>query len=300
MITFIRNFFSVIYWWEWGIVAVGIVLIVVLGFIFKKIESLFAQDRENQGKHFKERVTGIKHNAEKIKKLKEQYEKARSADREKIAQEIKWAEERKQFWVKSEFKDNYSTINKYQNTSKVLIGFLLIICVGTLINIYDIYSNLTLRKLEHRYTDLQSLQAKLSSKEGAVEHLKWQYSQNINFYQDEIRKIKENRQINSFNEAIGDRDIAYDLSIIQREQAYIGKLTEIETSLNAGISELFYLKRMTQDDYILAEVLNEKEVEGLVKEIDRVIEVYLPQSNELVIEVDDKYIESLEEIWKKI
>ncbi len=155
-------------------------------------------------------------------------------------------------------------------------------------------------KMERKSRQLVMLNGKLTDKVSEIEELKRDYQAKIEKSKEEIRQIKKQEKITTFEMAQGNTRIAYDLNMIQREQAYIVKLDEIQKNLLLGQSELMFLYRQVQDDLAMANVLGKEESKKLISNINAVIHNYLPQAGELAINVETDKFQPLDKIWEEI
>jgi len=158
----------------------------------------------------------------------------------------------------------------------------------------------TEKKIQKKINEITDLRQRLEQKQQEVQDL-------FDLYQTGIRKIKQeillekyHRKIFTYEQAAQNSQIAYDLSLIQRKEAYIQKLKEINLRLQKGTNELLYLEREAQDDLEMVKVLNSNEAEALVTEINKVIQKYLPDAEKLVINIDEKTLPSPQQIWEQI
>jgi len=155
-------------------------------------------------------------------------------------------------------------------------------------------------KIQYKITELSELRERLSQKQEEVTQLIYDYHNGIVKIKNEILDETQQKSITTYEQASRDSRVNYDLILIQRKQAYIQKLTEIEQRLKIGTYELEYLEREADDDLKMAKILRNKETENLVEEINRVIKKYMPDASNLVINIDDKGLQSPEEIWREI
>jgi len=155
-------------------------------------------------------------------------------------------------------------------------------------------------KLEKKVQELSDLSQQLSKKQAEVKNLIGIYQNDIKDLTLEIKSEQKRNNIRTFSQAQQHPRISYDLSLIQRKQAYIDKLQETEIKLQNGTYELEFLKRQAVDDLRIVKTLGSEEVENLVKDISKVIEKYMPEAGELAIEVDPRSMQTPEQIWREI
>lgn len=161
-------------------------------------------------------------------------------------------------------------------------------------------STKTAKHIQEKLNDLRQLRSKLSQKKKEVDGLRASYIVGIDQLKKEIKGEMKARNIKTFEQAKTSSRISYDLALIQRKQAYITKLDEIGTRLEAGAYELEYLERQAADDLSMATVLSSEETSKIINDINVVINKYMPDSNKLVVNIDESSLPSLEQIWQDI
>ncbi|MCX6744625.1 MAG: hypothetical protein NTX82_03835 [Candidatus Parcubacteria bacterium] len=154
--------------------------------------------------------------------------------------------------------------------------------------------------LENKIEELNNLQQKLAAKQLEIQNLQSEYSNEIEGLVDEIRELQQSGNFRTFSQAKEHPGIFYNLSLIQRKQAYIAKLQETSVRLKYGIYELKYLERAACDDLKMVKTLDNEVVETLIKNINTVIDKYLPDAGKLAIEVDPNSMQTPEQIWQQI
>ncbi|MCX6745284.1 MAG: hypothetical protein NTX82_07235 [Candidatus Parcubacteria bacterium] len=182
----------------------------------------------------------------------------------------------------------------------IFASVVLVFWIGTFINIgYHITYRRQI-ELVKKDNAILVLQAKLSDKLDEISDLRTVYENRTIVLKQEIREHEEANGINTFEEAIKIPTIAYDLSIIRREEAYLDKLKETEIRITLGRSELIYLHRQVRDDLDLINVINDADIDSLVAKINNVIAEYLPDAGKLIIDVNPESRRPPEQIWQEI
>ncbi|HDQ22525.1 MAG TPA: hypothetical protein ENN28_00965 [Candidatus Uhrbacteria bacterium] len=154
--------------------------------------------------------------------------------------------------------------------------------------------------LEGKIIELQNLQQELIQKRDQVNDLIKVYQEEITILSEEIRQDSRAVGVNIFNQAQNHQRIVLDLKLIQMQKAYIAKLEETNSRLQNGIYELQYLERQARIDLKIYEILPDDEVREMIFNINKTINLYMPEAKELVLEVDPAMMPSQEQIWEEI
>ncbi|MCX6745289.1 MAG: hypothetical protein NTX82_07260 [Candidatus Parcubacteria bacterium] len=200
---------------------------------------------------------------------------------------------------------------EYGRSGKV-IAFLFFLIIGTALPIFLGFSRCDTgkkvvkwqfgqeAKIEKKVKELNDLYIRLSQKQTEVANLQADYQRSIKALEKEIHQDKRKYNISTYAQASQNSRISYDLSLIQRKQAYITKLDEVAQRLQTGTLELEFLRRQSEDDLKMVKVMDKEQIDQLAGQINTVIEKYLPDSGKLVIQVDENSLESPEQIWQRI
>jgi len=105
--------------------------------------------------------------------------------------------------------------------------------------------------------------------------------------------------LDTYDQAILNQEIKSYLKIIQVNLIYVAKLEDVAISLNKGANELKYLEEKFESDVAVASVIGSVQINEIIKEIDIVINKYLPYADEIVLNTNGVQID-LKEIWKDI
>ena len=156
-------------------------------------------------------------------------------------------------------------------------------------------------KIQTKINELADLAKKLDKKYKEINSLISDYQKGINTLKQEIRIEKEKNKILNLAKAQKNPLIARNLSLIQRKQAYINKLVKTAGQLKIAILDIQFLQRQVEDDLKIVKVLKSEDAKKILKQINQVMEKYLPQAGEMpVIKIDEKTLPSLEQIWQDI
>ncbi|MBN1325431.1 hypothetical protein JW977_00405 [Candidatus Falkowbacteria bacterium] len=192
-------------------------------------------------------------------------------------------------------------IDSYLNLSiqSVILIIFAIIVVNGAYNDGKIF-NKRQHELKTKLREVKDLKSALTEKISEVKQLNSEYSVSINELKDEIIREKDAKSIKSFNQAIENQRINYDLALIQRKKAYIVKLEEILARLNEGVIELEYVQRQSEDDVRLVQVLKDEEAKKIIEGINDVVAKYLPDAAKLEINIDPEEMQTPQQIWGEI
>ncbi len=205
------------------------------------------------------------------------------------------------------FLDSY----EYDRFSKIIVALFFLI-VGFVLPVFLGFNNCdTGRKiikwkfghkaqLEKQVEELNELSNNLRKKKNEINGLRIEYRQDIIFLKNEIRSEKRKHKIKTYQQAKNNSHISYDLALIQRKIAYINKLDEVFLHIQLGVLELEYLQRRAEDDLKMVKVMDEQGIKKLSNDINVGIEKYSPEADKLVIEIDDKSLQSQKKIWREI
>ncbi len=148
--------------------------------------------------------------------------------------------------------------------------------------------------------EIIELRDELLIKEREIDDLIISYENGISEMEDEILRIKQNQQMDSFSTAIKNKKIEFGMMIIQRRLAYIEKIDPPYKWLNQGIEELLYLKRKIEIDSKIDRVISGIDMEKMIQEIDIVTQSYRTGIENLKIDMKNVEFTPFEMIWKRI
>jgi len=148
--------------------------------------------------------------------------------------------------------------------------------------------------------EITKLRNELLIKEGQIADLIRNYENGISKMEDEILKVRQNNEINSFSGAMKNKKIEFGMMTIQRRQAYIKKVGPPYQWLDQGIEELLYLKHKIEIDAQISRVISGIDMSKIIQEIDIVIQSYRTGIEKLEIDMKNVELMPLEMIWKMI
>lgn len=154
------------------------------------------------------------------------------------------------------------------------------------------------RKLKNKINSLVGLRARLFAKIRDLSATRDSYKTQIAMLKSEIQEERRKNSVNSYQQAINNKRIGSNLSLIQRQLAYIDKIDELGYQLNMGTEELLYLEREARADLKITAVLDNKD--ELTQKIDQAIKSYEPYAGKFAFDKSQLRITSTEQIWNEI
>ncbi len=168
------------------------------------------------------------------------------------------------------------------------------------LKIYGTKDTLLSDSIIDKVEEIKKLRNELLIKEGQIADLIRNYKNGISKMEDEILKVSQNNEINSFGVAIRNKKIEFGMMTIQRRQAYIKKVGPPYKWLDQGIEELLYLKHKIEIDAQISSVISGIDMSKIIQEIDIVIQSYRTGIEKLEIDMKNVELMPLEMIWKVI
>jgi len=157
-----------------------------------------------------------------------------------------------------------------------------------------------LDKLEQKTAEISSLQNDLSGKISRAIEKREQLTEKMEALKKEIKQEKEQWQIDSFQKALQNARIDYNLKLIQLLLGYITGLTHKIVYLQNGNEILDFFLQQVRDDLLMIKTLNNLEIDKLIAQINSVLDEFIPEIGEPIFDVDDIPLEDTEKIWNEI
>lgn len=114
-----------------------------------------------------------------------------------------------------------------------------------------------------------------------------------------IAAFAADNKIKDFKSAMAVRQIAFELSTIQRRRVYIHKLDAPYTRLLAGNEALLYIRRLTEIDMAVAPYVGGLGTGRLLKRIDGEIDTHQLTNEKLLVSGGEFKAPGLESLWKE-
>ena len=154
--------------------------------------------------------------------------------------------------------------------------------------------------VRNKMAEISSLRQKVIERKVQASKLCEQLKQRIRELEKEINEERRGTKIISFQEAIRNPRIDYNIKLIQKTLSYISRLKEKIQFFNIASEELAFLYQLAEDDLRILETLNDMEIEKVVDQIDKMSGKYQSEASRLVIESDGIVLNPPEEIWESI
>ena len=155
-------------------------------------------------------------------------------------------------------------------------------------------------ELHRKIAEISSLQQKLTQKISSAMQKQEQLSQGVNELEKEIKHEKEQLQIESYQKAIRNPRIEFDLKLIQLLIGYIYGINEKISSFQNGYQTLVFFQQQAQDDLRMIETLNDMEIDKLITQINSVLDEFFPELGKPVFDAQNIPKKDTEKIWNEI
>ncbi|MCX6743576.1 MAG: hypothetical protein NT116_05045, partial [Candidatus Parcubacteria bacterium] len=168
--------------------------------------------------------------------------------------------------VQAKLKDLKKPIRSF----RIILGIAIAIAIMWTVNVMgaafylrNYQEHLLIGKMQH----MQELRTVLQKKGEEINSLKAGYKTDIEALTAQIREEQATKGVKSYADAEKDAAIAYDLSLIQKKQAYISKLDDISHKINSSILEINYLCESIRTDLPMVKTLGKKEIAVLTNRL---------------------------------
>jgi hypothetical protein len=161
-------------------------------------------------------------------------------------------------------------------------------------------SNSKTSTLRGKMAEISSLRQKVIERKAQASQLCEQLKQRIRELEKEIKGERRGTTIVSFQEAIRNPRIDYNIKLIQKTLSYVSRLNEKIQFFNIASEELAFLYQLAQDNLRILETLKDMEIEKVFDQIDNTSGKYQSEASRLVIDSDGIVLNPPEEIWERI
>jgi len=155
-------------------------------------------------------------------------------------------------------------------------------------------------ELNRKIAEISSLQHRLSGKIAQVMEKRQQLKQKMERFINEIKQEKERLQIESYQKAIRNSRIDYNLKLIQLLRKYITGLNKKIVYFRNGHETLDFFSQQVQDDLLMIKTLNDLETDKLIAQINSVLDEYIPEIDKPMFDVEGISLEDTEKIWNEL
>ena len=153
--------------------------------------------------------------------------------------------------------------------------------------------------LEQKIYEISSLRAKIIDKIDQAVEMQARLERQLTELREEIRSEKIRAGIYSYQEAMQNLRIRYNLSLIQVLQAYVEKLDERIAYFQNGNEHLKFLVHQIKDDMAIINVLKNMEIEHLNDRVNRVLDEFIFETKKPVFDVIDIRKMPIQQIWEQ-
>jgi len=154
-------------------------------------------------------------------------------------------------------------------------------------------------KLQDKMADISSLRTRLMEIKAEAFRLREQLKGHMTELEREIRKEKKGSRVISYQAAIRNPRIHFNIKLIQKISAYISGLNKKIRYVGIGNDELEFLYQQADDDLKICETLNDMKIEKLIDHVDQTFRKYETEANRLLLNVDDIVMVTEEQIWNE-
>ena len=154
--------------------------------------------------------------------------------------------------------------------------------------------------LKLKMTEINSLQQSLTGKIAFAMEKKGQLEQKNQELKSEVRDQKEQYEIETYQNAIMNSRIDYNLRLIQLLLGYIARLDNKIVYFKTGHATLNFFYQQAEDDLLMIKTLNDLEIDKLIAQINDALDEYIPQTSKPMFDVNDVPLKDTELIWNEI
>lgn len=154
-------------------------------------------------------------------------------------------------------------------------------------------------ELKLKMTEITSLQQKLTGKIAQAMEKKDQLEQKTQELEKEVRDQNEQFKIESYEKAILNPRIDYNLKLIQLLLGYIARLNHKIVYFKNGHDMLNFFSQQAQDDLLMIKTLDDLEIDKLIAQINEVLDEYIPETSKPMFDVNDVPLKDTEQIWNE-
>ena len=155
-------------------------------------------------------------------------------------------------------------------------------------------------ELNRKMSEISALQRNLTDKITLAAEKRNQLEQNALELKNEINAQREQFKIASYQAAIQNPRIDYNLKLIQLLIGYIARLNEkIQYFKNGQETLTFYFQR-AEDDLLMIRTLSDLETDKLISQINEILDEYIPETGRPMFDVNDIPLKDTEKIWNEI
>ena len=153
--------------------------------------------------------------------------------------------------------------------------------------------------LRSKMAEISLLRQKVIERKVQASKLCEQLKQRIKELEKEIKVEGKVTTITSFQEAVRNTRIDYNLKLIQKTLSYISRLKEKIQFFNIASEELAFVYQLAEDDLRILETLDDMKIEKVIDQIDKTSGKYQSEASRLLIDSHGIVLNPPEEIWER-
>lgn len=175
-----------------------------------------------------------------------------------------------------------------------LVLIILLLIPGTLLA-----NNVKTSTLRSKMAEISLLRQKVIERNVQASELCEQLKQRIKELEKEIKGEGKGMTITSFQEAIRNPRIDYNIKLIQKILSYTSRLKEKIQFFTIASEELAFVHQLAEDDLRILATLDDMKIEKVIDEIDKITGKYESEAARLIID-SNGILNPPEEIWARI
>ena len=154
-------------------------------------------------------------------------------------------------------------------------------------------------ELSRKMSEISTLQQKLTGKIALAVDKRNYMEQKVLELQNEIKSRARQFKNQSYQLAILNPRIDHNLKLIQLVLGYISRLNERIEYFQNGQETLTFFFQQAEDDLMMIKTLNDLETDKLIRQINEVLDEYIPESDKPMFDVNDVPLKDTEKIWNE-
>ncbi len=155
-------------------------------------------------------------------------------------------------------------------------------------------------ELRLKMDEISSLRHSLTEKIALAIEKKGQLEIKARELEKEIRVQKDQYSIKTYQKAVLNPRIDYNLKLIQLLLGYITRLDDKIAYFKNGYSMLNFFYQQAQDDLMMIKTLDDLEIDKLLAQINEILDEYTPAAGKPMFDADDVPLKDTRLIWKNI
>ena len=154
--------------------------------------------------------------------------------------------------------------------------------------------------LQQKIGAIQALQARIENIRKQALDLQGTLQAKVAEYTQEIRKEKTERELKTFQQAIGVYRVRYNLKLVQQISAYLAAVSERIGFFQDGREQIDFLHQQAQDDLKMVQTLSDMEVADFVRRMDQALRKYKIAADSSLFDIEKIQHEQIETIWEAL